>query len=155
MSQIKYISGDHQLLDRIEPLWEKLNQHHQSISTFFPEAFSEFTFTARKQSLLEAVGTGELYVDIAVEKIIDRDIGYCISTAFPESVGELESIYVEDDFRRLGIAKEMVKRSLEWMDRFEVKEKKVVVAFGNENAFDFYAKFGFYPRSTVLRQKNL
>jgi len=153
MPEIKYISGDTQLLDRIRPLWQKLNDHHQFISTYFTEGFAKFSFDTRKKYLLEEAEKGEFRVDIAIDKNTDRDIGYCITTAVPKGKGELESIFVVGKYRELGIGRELIKRALEWLDGFDLQEKVVEVAYGNEQAFDFYKEFGFYPRKTTLRMK--
>jgi diamine N-acetyltransferase len=39
------------------------------------------------------------------------------------------------------------------MDEHGAERKIIGVAVGNEEAFGFYEKFGFYPRVTILRQK--
>ena len=150
---IDYISGDHQLLDRIHPLWEQLNRHHQSISTYFADGFTSFSFETRKSYLLEEAKKGALRVDIAIDDDTDRDIGYCVSTAIPNGKGELESIFVENAYRQLGIGKELIRHAMDWINGFDLDEIVVEVAYGNEEAFEFYAGFGFYPRKTVLRQK--
>jgi|APSaa5957512622_1039677.scaffolds.fasta_scaffold79814_1 diamine N-acetyltransferase len=152
MSEIKYITGDQHLLDRIHPLWEKLNQHHQSTSTHFADGFANFSFEIRKVYLLEEAAKGALQIDIAIDDT-GKDVGYCISTAIPRGKGELESIYVENDCRQLGIGRKLVGRAMAWFKKFDLNEIIVEVAYGNEQAFSFYEEFGFYPRKTVLKQK--
>lgn len=152
MPEIKYITGDQLLLDRIHPLWENLNQHHQSISTYFADGFADFSFEIRKAYLLEEAAKGALQIDIAIDDT-DRDVGYCISTAVPGGKGELESIYVESDCRQLGIGRKLLERAMDWFKKFDLNEIIVEVAHGNEQAFSFYEEFGFYPRKTVLKQK--
>jgi ribosomal protein S18 acetylase RimI-like enzyme len=46
----------------------------------------------------------------------------------------------------------LMESALRWFDEHEVKEKHVAVAVGNEKVFEFYMRFGFYPRTTVLLQ---
>jgi len=45
-----------------------------------------------------------------------------------------------------------MNRGLVWMDSPGVTRKRVSVAAGNESALPFYARFGFVPRMTVLKQ---
>ena len=46
-----------------------------------------------------------------------------------------------------------MNRALKWFDDNEVKNRKIIVAQGNEEAFRFYGKFGFYHLFTTLQQK--
>ena len=46
-----------------------------------------------------------------------------------------------------------MKKALEWLDKMKVKETIIAVGDGNEEAFKFYEKFGFYPRVTILTKK--
>ncbi|PKG31233.1 N-acetyltransferase, partial [Methanoregula sp.] len=49
---------------------------------------------------------------------------------------------------------ELVSRALAWFREGHAQRIRVSVADGNEAAFAFYRKFGFFPRMTVLEQKN-
>lgn len=42
--------------------------------------------------------------------------------------------------------------AITWMDEMGAHTKTVSVAVGNEKAFSFYERFGFYPRKTLLEQ---
>jgi ribosomal protein S18 acetylase RimI-like enzyme len=70
-----------------------------------------------------------------------------------EKTGEVESLFVDAAYRSEGIGSALVTRGLAWMDSFGVVRKQVSVSDGNEAAWEFYRKFGFYPRMTVLEQK--
>lgn len=45
-----------------------------------------------------------------------------------------------------------MKKALCWMEQEGAVQKIVDVGAGNEAAFGFYAKYGFLPRKTVLKQ---
>ena len=47
---------------------------------------------------------------------------------------------------------EALEQDLAWLEAQAVQDKTVAVAVGNERAFSFYARFGFYPRLVVLKQ---
>lgn len=110
-------------------------------------------FAGRKKALLEKAESGKLRVDLVKLKDTDRYIGYCISSNDQKHIGEIESIFVEDDFRNQGIGDNLMQKALAWMEKEQVKSKIVGVVYGNERAFPFYARYGFFPSATILRQK--
>ncbi len=152
--QIGFMDGDEQLLDEVKPLWEKLNEHHRKISQHFSDKYEQNTFARRKEGLLRKQGLEGLRIDIAKDMELDKKIGYCISTITKDKVGEIDSIYVDSDYRDHAIGEALMKRAIQWMDDVQVVKKVLNVADGNEQVFHFYKKFGFYPQTTILEQKN-
>jgi ribosomal protein S18 acetylase RimI-like enzyme len=57
---------------------------------------------------------------------------------------EIKSIYVVTNYRKLGIGNCLVKKALRWLDQKGAIEKIVEVAAGNEKAWEFYEKYGFF-----------
>jgi diamine N-acetyltransferase len=96
---------------------------------------------------------GALRIDLARDRKTEEYIGYCVSTLTGEKLGEIESIYIEPPYRRSRIGDSLMQKALRWMDENQVKRKIVGVAEGNESVFAFYRRYGFYPRITVLEQK--
>jgi len=82
----------------------------------------------------------------------NRYIGYCVSTVDNRKVGEVESLFIEDRYRGLGIGDNLMKKALSWMDNVSTVKKIINVAYGNEKVFSFYSKYGFYPRSYITEQ---
>jgi len=70
-----------------------------------------------------------------------------------EKEGEIESIYVEKDYRLSGIGDGLMSRALAWLDDVTVKQTVLGVAEGNEGVFAFYRRHDFYPRVTILMHK--
>jgi ribosomal protein S18 acetylase RimI-like enzyme len=151
IENIAYSSGGVEYLDMIQPLWEKLNQHHAEISPHFTADFQNKTFSGRKSALLEKYADGEMRIDIAQSH--ETAIGYLISAISADSVGEIESIYIEESFRGQAIGDELMRRALAWLDAQNVHMKVIAVAVGNERAYSFYERFGFFPRVVTLKQK--
>ena len=89
-------------------------------------------------------------VDIATDN--GRNIGYCVSTV-KKNEGEIDSIFVDQDYRSAGIGRAFMVRALAWMDGQHVTVRRVAVAIGNEDALGFYEQFGFLPRQLLLEQK--
>jgi diamine N-acetyltransferase len=148
---IKYTQSGIKDLDHIVPLWLKLRAHHKERSVHFKDDFDTVTWEMRKKRLLEKSAKGELLVHLARDK--GTLIGYCVSSVDSEKQGEIESIYIEKEYRKRGIGDDLMKTALNWMDDRGVQTKIIGVAVGNEEAFGFYEKYGFFPRVTVLRQK--
>lgn len=138
-------------LDMIAPLWVKLNEYYKEHALKFSDHYTQMTWEKRKPGLVEKGEKGNILVDIAKDK--DTTTGYCVSTVV-EGTGEVESIFIEKEYRRHGIGDDFMKRALTWMDAQNVTRKTVSVAAGNEEVFDFYKRFGFYPRATILMQSD-
>ncbi len=152
MKKIEYIEKGKKDLDIIAPLWKKLIEHHKARSQYFKAHFNRMTWDARKKELLEKCANGMMRVDLAKDSKVGELIGYCVSTINEKKQGEIESIYIEAEYRRAGIGDKFMKRALSWMDGQTVSRKVIAVAAGNEEVFGFYAKYRFYPRASILTQ---
>ena len=149
---IRYILGDENLLDDIRELWEALNKHHREKSLYFKEFYNKFSFDTRKADLLKHAQKNHIRVVISFDEEVQMSVGYCISSLDNDNTGELESIFVLPGHRGFGIGEELMQKGLQWMDEMGAVKKVVNVAAGNEQAFGFYKKYGFYPRKTTLEQ---
>ena len=93
-----------------------------------------------------------------------RIVGYCVSsisggadsagahTAGPDyagRVGEIDSLFVLDEFRGRGIGTELVRRALVWLREREPGQIIVVALAENVAATEFYKRFGLMPRAVV------
>lgn len=152
LTTIIYRSGDESLLDEIQELWEALNQHHRDAAVNFKTHYDKFTFEMRKIKLLQKAKNGQMRIEIAIDQETARNVGYCISQIECSGDAEMESLYVLENYRGLGLGEKLLSNALAWMDEMGAHTKTVTVAVGNEKAFSFYERFGFYPRKTVLEQ---
>ncbi len=150
--KIEYLEKDESGLDIIQPLWEKIKEHHKARSIHFKEQFEKVTWEMRKKQILEKVHNGALLVHLAQDNNTKKYIGYCVTSIDDNNVGEIESIFIEAQYRRAGIGAIFMKRALVWMDAHAVSRRVIAVAVGNEEVFGFYAKFDFYPRVSILMQ---
>lgn len=138
-------------IDKIKPLWEKLKNHHLERATVFKKDFEKMTFAERIRKL--SSGKKEIRIIIALDGNTSQIVGYCISSISKEDFGEVDSLYIDEKFRRFGIGKELMSRSLEWFNENGLKDIIISVALGNEEALPFYEKFGFAPRTYILKRK--
>jgi ribosomal protein S18 acetylase RimI-like enzyme len=150
--KIEYVFGNEALLDNIRFLWQSLNQYHLDLSPCFKQDYVETNFEKRKAFFLKKAESAELRVDIAVDAVTKQNVAYCVSSIDEEKTGEIESIFVASNYRGLGIGDSLVRRVLAWMDEKGTISKIVEVAAGNEQAFGFYSRYGFFARRTVLKQ---
>lgn len=152
MEDIIFIEADARGLNLIQLLWEKLNQHHLQQKSDFKEHYENFTFPERCETLLKKSICGKMHIGMLKDKESEIMLAYCITTISSDREGEIDSIYVEKDYRGRGFGDILIKRSLEWMDEEGVKKKTVRVSAGNPEAVSFYERYGFRPRSLMLEQ---
>ena len=144
-------SGGFELLSEVELMWYELKDHHSSIDQEFYD-LSTPTFELRMKGLKEK-GT-DILVDIVREKVSDLQIGYCFSIIDKMNMGEIESLFIREEFRRSGLGTALVERAISWMDEHRVVAKKLSVRSGNREAIDFYRSFGFQSRVQELMIPN-
>ncbi len=152
MDRFCIIQSNETNLDLIRSLWEKLNQLHFNLSPHFKNRFQNMNWEKRKSQLLKKSSI------VLLEYIIDNDIneivGYCISTIDREDnkIGEIDSIYVEENYRESGLGKQLVNRSIEWLKSKNTETQILSVAIGNEKVLEFYKHFDFYPLHINLQK---
>ena len=150
--KIEYLENDEQGLDSISSLWEQLNKQHETRSQHFREYYGERTWNLRKADLINKTKSGALHVDLAKDSDTGEMVGYCVSTLSKDGQGEIDSIYVELDYRKWGIGDNLMQRALHWLDNRRAKTKILVVASGNEEVLAFYSRYAFYPKHITLER---
>jgi len=157
--ELRFVEGGAQLLDKIRPLWEKLNDLHAEKSPHFAEVFAKTSFLQRKAELEHKATTGQLLVILAMTKI-DECVAYSVCSVGNESsdsgtgkVGEIDSMFVLARYRKQGVGSKCVNRCLEWFEENEAEKIIVFVGVGNEEVLEFYKAFGLLPRAIRLEQK--
>jgi ribosomal protein S18 acetylase RimI-like enzyme len=144
---------DKKNIDEIRGLWQKTKDYHSSISVYFSEEIAGFTFEGRMKEIFAKADKGRIKIYIAEDPENKKPAGFAISIINLYNEGEIESIYVEPEYRNLGIARRMILKTLDWMNENSVKTKKLFVAVGNECVIDFYKKLGFYPNQLMMKEK--
>ncbi|KNF07515.1 acetyltransferase, GNAT family [Gottschalkia purinilytica] len=153
MDNFEFTNGNIELLDLVQPLWEKLNKHHKINSNYFSDKFKNLNFEVRKNQFINDKNL-KLKVDLIKDKEKDLYIGYCISTINKDLIGEVDSLFIEKEYRKYGLGDKLMNRALEWLNINKVKTKIIGVAEGNESVLEFYKKYGFYKRRVILEQIN-
>jgi diamine N-acetyltransferase len=158
MPTIEYRRTDIREIDCIRPLWFLLNEYMATRTTYFSRHFEQMTFEKRKAYFEQVASACILCIELAFDgRDKDRYVGYCVSSLLMEKTceitGEIESIFVDDAYRSCGVGSTLVSRALGWLDENGSTRNRVSVSEGNESVWNFYEKFRFYPRMTVLEQK--
>lgn len=152
MNNFEFINGSTELLDLVQPLWEKLNKYHEGMSIYFKDAFKNFTFETRKSKFISNEHI-KVNVDLIRNTNADLYIGYCISTLDKDLSGEIDSLFIDEKYRGFGLGDNLMKRALLWLDSNHAVKKVIGVASGNEGVLGFYKHYGFYKRKVILEQK--
>lgn len=132
----------------IEPLWKELNDHHLERSTDFADHYRTLTFDQRIKRFF--THQKRILIEVACDELTKDIIGYCISSVDYEIRGRIESLYFRPAYRNQGIGSRLVRSALRYLEDSKTTDISVDVAAGNEEAFAFYARFGFALRMHVL-----
>jgi ribosomal protein S18 acetylase RimI-like enzyme len=149
--KIQYIHTDQAAIELVEPLWTKLRDLHASKSIHFSKQIKNSTFHERSSNLIKKAEHGKLKIILAATESTNEYIGYCISTITKDNQGEMDSIYILENFRNSGIGDSLMSQSLEWFKEHHIENITIAVLFENEMVLPFYEKYGFFPRTYVLK----
>jgi len=69
-----------------------------------------------------------------------------------ESVGFIDALYVRDNYRKQGIATNLINEVYKWCDLKEIKFVEIGSFVKNEAAFSLYKKFGFEVTTYYMRK---
>lgn len=139
-------------IELIKPLWEGLNLHHRDQSAHFPDYYINMNFDKRKRNLLGKSDEVKFKIDLVIDNDNSERVGYCISSINHDGEGEIDSLFIKENYRNCGIGDMLMKNALDWLNSYNAETIKIQVAAGNEEVFKFYEKFNFYPKYTMLFQ---
>jgi len=140
-------------LDLVRPLWEKLNRMHSELSPHFKQRYQKMDWQWRKAALLKK--SKAILLKYVVDDRGETIVGYCISSIAreDETVGEIDSLYIAEEYRKAGIGKLLMFNAIQWLNGRGVKTQRLLVGVGNERAIEYYRQFGFHPLHIVLQKR--
>ena len=151
MSIITYKRLSIRNLLEIKPLWEELNKIHLADSVYFKEHYQSFSFESRSSKWMKLQEDNIFILFAQTDNL--TSIGYCVSTIDIDKNAEIDSLFVDTNFRKQGIGHELIEKSKEWLQKNSCKSIRLSVSYGHENVLPFYLKSGFFPRLTTLEFK--
>ena len=134
-------------IDTIKPLVAKLSDYHKDISSYFSKDFEVDNYDQKKSFISEKQN-----VQLTIAHDEDEPVAYLVASVHGNE-GTIESLYVDDNYRGYAIGDTLMSLSLDWIKKYEPECIKISVAYGNQ-VLSFYEKFGFYPRSIILKDIN-
>ncbi len=81
-------------------------------------------------------------------------MGFDLDIVFPlfnEEIGEIDSIFIEEEYNKFGFGKGLLENSIKWLKENKCRKILVAVAAVQESIFSFYEKYNFYRRMTYLQ----
>jgi diamine N-acetyltransferase len=130
----------------IKSLWEGLTEYHSSLSG----RASNKTFDDRAKELIEKAKDGKIQILLAFDEKNKTYIGYSVSTISKQNIGELDSLFLLEQYRSQGIGESLMNRSMGWFEENNIDNIRILVSYFNESAVKFYKKFDFEPVSYIL-----
>ncbi len=141
---IIYTVLEYKNFDKIEELWIRNQEYHLEKSVFFKKKPGKNIFQKRVAAWESA---SQLKYIVAEED--QKIVAFCISS-INNGIGAIESLFVETIYRRQGIANELMRRHLEWMNSKNCSQITVTTVYNNSEAMDFYKSVGLYPKTVTM-----
>jgi ribosomal protein S18 acetylase RimI-like enzyme len=138
-------------IDIIKPLWEKLNLIHLDKSVYFKNKYESFTFDKRKESIYKKAEKGIIKLNVLLDNDKEEYVGYCLSS-IEENLGEIDSIFIEKQYRKLGLGDKLMNNTLDWFESRQIKNIAINVVYANEEALPFYERHGFHIGNYILKR---
>ena len=109
----------------------------------------------RTEILQEKLDNGAaMYTAVLVDREKKQDAGFVTVTYNRDtSFGEIEMLYLLEEYRGQGMGKKLFKMALSCLDINCIRDRKLCVTYGNEAALRLYESFGFYPFTIDCLQK--
>jgi ribosomal protein S18 acetylase RimI-like enzyme len=143
-------------VDRLEPLWEAMREHHAGLPAMQPVRPPADSWARRRRVYLEWLGEDDHALLIA-----ERDgepIGYAVVSVddgpptwdVGERTAEIESLSVLASERGNGVGRALTEAALEFAAEVGAAATFVGVAHSNAPALRFYDREGFEPFYVLL-----
>jgi len=138
-------------IELMKPLWEQLNSMHYDKSVYFKKKYEKFTFEKRMESINEKAQKGILKLDMLLDRDNGNYIGYCLSS-IEDNLGEIESIYIENQYRKFRLGDKLMKNALAWFEANSITNIQINVVYANDEALPFYERYGFHVGNYILKR---
>ncbi len=137
---------------KLWPLFEKLNQHHAALTS---RSLTSGREENARSELVEELTSGESLVMLAEAE------GRAVATssarlgethADGSRTGFRSRLYVEEPYRRRGLAARFEARALPWLREHGVSHVERWIVAGNERPQQIWSAHGYRPERLILRK---
>ena len=142
--------GSIELLPYCQNLWELFIENQIQNAGEMADGIAAYLQSQRDGGLLAKANDGKLHIQLVYTSNHHEPIGFCITSLSSDRLGEVEALYVLDQYQGNNLGTKLMQNSLQWLEENSALEQKLIVAAGNEQVFSFYHKFGFYFCYTTL-----
>ncbi|MDJ0569026.1 MAG: GNAT family N-acetyltransferase [Pleurocapsa sp. MO_192.B19] len=150
MSSFQFQVGSSELLPSCYDLWQLFIQNQIQNAGEMSDGISAYLQSQRDSGLVAKTIDGKLHIQLVYASDKDEPIGFCITSLSDDRIGEVEALYILDEYQGNNLGTKLLQTSLQWLETHKALEEKLIVAVGNEQVFSFYQKFGFYPGYSTL-----
>lgn len=103
------------------------------------------------ESIYKRAQSGIIKVDILLNNDTGNYIGYCLSS-IEDNLGEIESIFIEDNCRRFKPGDKLMKNALKWFESNSITNIEISVVYANDEVLYFYKRHGFRIGNYTLKR---
>ncbi len=150
MNSFQFKVGSVELLPYCQNLWELFIENQIQNAGEMADGIAACLQSQRDGDLLAKTDDGKLHIQLVYTSNHQDPIGFCITSLSSDRLGEVEALYVLDQYQGNHLGTKLLETSLQWLEVNNALEQKLIVAAGNEEVFSFYQKFGFYSGYTTL-----
>ncbi len=133
----------------LHPLLEGLARYHNRVAQDFRGAYPFLPYRDTLDGIRKQVGEGTAAVNVIT--VDGRAVAFC-KIEFARRVGNLDLLYVAEDYRGSGLGDRLMRWALKEFAERGVAAVDLKVVEGNP-AKRLYEKFGFRPRLTVMTRE--
>lgn len=152
MNSFRFQEGSSELLKSCNTLWELFIRNQAQNAGEMSVGVEEYIRNLRDYGLSQKTQNGKLHVQIVSVSGQKEPIGFCITSMTKEKIGEVEALFVAENYQGNKLGSQLFEKALAWMEKEGAIEQRLVVVVGNEKVFNFYAKYGFFlGYSTLFR----
>jgi ribosomal protein S18 acetylase RimI-like enzyme len=144
-------------VDSLRELWLALHRHHRAVANLQPVVADRLSWPRRRHFYVDRLASNSAFLVVAAHR---KDVvGYAIvlieagpDDTFPlaSRYAELFSLSVLPELRGRGIGTRLLDFVDEELARRDIRDLRVAVMVGNDEAQRLYERRGFIPAEVVL-----
>ena len=151
-ANIEYTDVDQTQVHLIEDLRAQFVPFNQGLAPDFPEEYSDQAMDRNLERFLARADRGAMRIFLARDSSTNRYVGFCMTTIDENKEGSIDSFFVASDYRGGGIGRELLQRTLDWLENLSAASVKLYLLPENKGARRFYERFGFRPLSLMMKR---
>ena len=149
-------------INSIVTLEKKLIDHSDKIiKNSYPENLKDFYFNKSRDEIAKKFIKNAIHSKnglVIIAENNEKILGYLLITIRNnfsffnlKKYGKLQTIYVKDEYRKMGISSKLMDEAIKWCIERGIKRISLDVLPNNFNAINIYKKWGFSPYLLEMR----